>query len=49
MNITTTYWKSVIRQQDKDIDQTVKKENMISECYSIHNYISECIKNYYSD
>ena len=49
MNIRTTYLKLVIRQEDKDIVQTIKKENMVNECYSIHNYISECIQNYYSD
>ncbi len=49
MNIRTTYLKLVIRQQDKDIVQTIKKENIVNECYSIHNYISECIQNYYSD
>ena len=49
MNIRTTYLKLVIRQQDKDIVQTIKKENIVKECYSIHNYISECIQNYYSD
>jgi tRNA U34 5-carboxymethylaminomethyl modifying GTPase MnmE/TrmE len=49
MNIRTTYLKLVIKQEDKDIVQTIKKENIINECYSIHNYISECIQNYYSD
>ena len=49
MNIRTTYLKLVIRQEDKDIVQTIKKENIVNECYSIHNYISECIQNYYSD
>ena len=49
MNIRTTYLKLVIRQQDKDIVQTIKKENIVNECNSIHNYISECIQNYYSD
>ncbi len=49
MNIKTTYLKLVIRQQDKEIIQTIKKENIINECYSIHNYISRCIQNYYSD
>ena len=27
----------------------IKKENIVNECNSIHNYISECIQNYYSD
>jgi hypothetical protein len=49
MNIRTTYLKLVIKQEDKDIVQTIKKENIVNECYSIHNYISECIQNYYSD
>ncbi len=49
MIIRTTDLNLVIRQQDKEIIQTIKKENIISECYSIHNYISECIQNYYSD
>ena len=49
MNIRTTFLKLVIRQEDKDIVQTIKKENIVNECNSIHNYISECIQNYYSD
>ena len=49
MNIRTTYLKLVIKQEDKDIVQTIKKENIVNECNSIHNYISECIQNYYSD
>ena len=49
MNIRTKYLKLVIKQEDKDIVQTIKKENIVRECYSIHNYISECIQNYYSD
>ena len=49
--IRTTYLRLIIRQKDneKDIVQTIKKENIISECYKIHNYISECINNYYSN
>ena len=49
MNIRTTYLKLVIKQEDKDIVQTIKKENIVNECYIIHNYISECIQNYYAD
>ena len=49
MNIKTTYLRLVIKQEDKDIVQTIKKENIVNECNSIHNYISECIQNYYSD
>ena len=49
MNIRTTYLKLVIKQEDKDIVQTIKKENIVNECHIIHNYISECIQNYYSE
>jgi hypothetical protein len=49
MNIRTTYLKLVIKQEDKDIVQTIKKENIVNECNSIHNFISECIQKYYSD
>jgi hypothetical protein len=31
----------VLKQEDKNISQTIKKENIINECYKIHNYISE--------
>ena len=47
--IRTTYLRLVIKQNDKDIIQTIKKENIISECYKLHNHISECINNYYSE
>ena len=47
--VRTTYLRLVIKQNDKDIVQTIKKENIINECYKIHNYISECINDYYSD
>ncbi len=49
MNIRTTYLRLVIKQEDKDIVQTIKKENIVNECNSIHKYISGCIQNYYSD
>ena len=35
MNITTAYLKLVIKQEDKDIVQTIKKESIVNECNSI--------------
>ena len=49
LNQRITYLSLVLKQEDKNISQTIKKENIINECYKIHNYISECIQNYYSD
>ena len=49
LNQRNTYLSLVLKQEDKNISQTIKKENIINECYKIHNYISECIQNYYSD
>jgi hypothetical protein len=49
LNQRTTYLSLVLKQEDKNISQTIKKENIINECYKIHNYISECINKYYSD
>ena len=48
-NQRITYLSLVLKQEDKNISQTIKKENIIHECYNIHNYISECINKYYSD
>ena len=49
LNQRITYLSLVLKQEDKNISQTIKKENIIHECHKIHNYISECIQNYYSD
>ena len=49
LNQRITYLSLVLKQEDKNISQTIKKENIIHECYNIHNYISECINKYYSD
>ena len=49
LNQRNTYLSLVLKQEDKNISQTIKKENIINECYKIHNYISECINKYYSD
>ena len=49
LNQRNTYLSLVLKQEDKNISQTIKKENIIHECYNIHNYISECINKYYSD
>ena len=49
LNQRNTYLSLVLKQEDKNISQTIKKENIINECNRIHNYISECFNNYYSD
>jgi hypothetical protein len=43
-NVVKTYYLQLrIKQQDKDIVQTIKKENIIEECYKIHKHISGLI------
>ena len=49
LNQRITYMSLVIKQEDKNISQTIKKENIIEECYEIHRYISECISDYFSE
>jgi hypothetical protein len=49
LNQRITYLSLVLKQEDKNISQTIKKENIIHECYNIHIYITECINKYYSD
>ena len=41
--VKTYYLQLCIKQQDKDIVQTIKKENIIEECYKIHEHISGLI------
>ena len=45
LNQRNTYLSLVLKQEDKNISQTIKKENIIHECHNIHNCISECINN----